>query len=40
MFVQVITAEVVDAEGLSAQMERWEEELRPSAEGFLVARAA
>ncbi len=35
MFVQVITAEVADAEGLSRQMDTWEKELRPGAEGFL-----
>ena len=35
MFVQVITAEVVDAERLSSQLDRWEQELRPGADGFL-----
>jgi len=35
MFVQVITAKVVDPDGLARQMERWERELRPGAEGFL-----
>ena len=35
MFVQVITAKVVDTEGLSRQVDRWERELRPGAEGFL-----
>lgn len=35
MFVQVITAKVVDEEGLRRQVERWEQELRPGAEGFL-----
>lgn len=35
MFVQVITAKVVDREGLSSQLDRWEQELRPGAEGFL-----
>ncbi|MGI8806577.1 MAG: hypothetical protein ACR2KK_01740 [Acidimicrobiales bacterium] len=35
MFVQVITAEVADAEGLSRQQDTWEKELRPGAEGFL-----
>ena len=35
MFVQVITAEVVDAERLSSQLDLWETELRPGAEGFL-----
>ena len=35
MYVQVITAKVVDREGLSRQLDRWERELRPGAEGFL-----
>ncbi len=35
MFVQVITAKVVDAEGWARQIGRWDRELRPSAEGFL-----
>jgi hypothetical protein len=35
MFIQVITAKVVDAEGLWRQLDRWEKELRPGAEGFL-----
>ena len=35
MFAQVITAKVRDAEGLDRQIERWEQELRPGAEGFL-----
>lgn len=35
MFVQVITAKVVDADGLSRQFDRWEQEVRPGAEGFL-----
>ncbi len=35
MFVQVITAKVADAERLWRQMDRWERELRPGAEGFL-----
>lgn len=35
MFVQVITGKVADAEGLWRQVERWERELRPGAEGFL-----
>ncbi len=37
MFIQVITARVVDAEALSRQIERWETEVRPGAEGFLGA---
>jgi hypothetical protein len=35
MFVQLITAEVADAEGLSRQVDIWEKEFRPGAEGFL-----
>lgn len=35
MFIQVITARVVDAEKLSAQLDRWDRELRESAQGFL-----
>lgn len=35
MFVQVITAKVVDADGLWRQIDRWEREVRPGAEGFL-----
>jgi len=35
MFIQVITGEVVDAEGLWRQIDRWESEIRPGAEGFL-----
>jgi hypothetical protein len=35
MFVQVITAKVLDAEGLERQIDRWEHEIRPGAEGFL-----
>ena len=35
MFIQVISAKVVDADGLSRQIDRWETELRPGAEGFL-----
>lgn len=35
MFVQVITAKVVDAEGLDRQVDRWEKEIRPGATGFL-----
>jgi hypothetical protein len=35
MFIQVITAKVGDAEGLLRQLDRWEAELRPGAEGFL-----
>jgi hypothetical protein len=35
LFIQVITGTVVDEEGLLRQAERWEEELRPGAVGFL-----
>lgn len=35
MFIQVITAKVDDEEGLNRQLDRWEAELRPGAEGFL-----
>ncbi|MGI8684030.1 MAG: hypothetical protein ACR2MO_02835 [Acidimicrobiales bacterium] len=35
MFVQIITARIVDAEGLWRQVERWEAEIRPGADGFL-----
>jgi hypothetical protein len=35
MFIQVITAKVIDAEGLKRQVERWESDVRPGADGFL-----
>lgn len=35
MFIQVISGKVVDAEGLTRQLDRWEAELRPGAAGFL-----
>ena len=35
MFVQVIEGQVADAERLRQQMDRWNEELRPGAAGFL-----
>ena len=35
MFIQVITGKVSDAEGLRRQTDRWEDELRPGATGFL-----
>ncbi len=35
MFAQVITARIVDADGLWRQVERWNSEIRPGAEGFL-----
>lgn len=35
MFIQVITAKVEDEDGLTRQLDRWEAELRPGAEGFV-----
>ncbi len=35
MFIQVITAKVVDEEALRRQLDRWESDVRPGAEGFL-----
>ncbi len=35
MFVQVVTAKVNDREALERQFDRWEQEIRPGAEGFL-----
>ena len=35
MFIQVITGTTYDREGLQRQAERWEQELRPGAAGFL-----
>jgi hypothetical protein len=35
MFIQVITGTTTDAEGLRRQADRWEEEVRPGAMGFL-----
>lgn len=35
MFIQVITGTTSDREGLQRQAERWEQELRPGATGFL-----
>jgi hypothetical protein len=35
MFIQVINAKVVDADGLKRQLDRWEQDIRPGAEGFL-----
>jgi hypothetical protein len=37
MFIQVITGKVVDADALKRQVDRWETEVRPGAEGFLGA---
>lgn len=37
MYIQVITGKVVDPEGLERQMDRWDRELRPGADGFLGA---
>jgi hypothetical protein len=35
MFIQVITGEVADADGLEAATDRWAADLRPGATGFL-----
>lgn len=35
MFVQIITAKVKDAAGIKTEVDRWEQELMPGAEGFL-----
>ena len=35
MFVQVIEGRVTDADGLKRQMERWMDELKPEAQGYL-----
>lgn len=35
MFIQVITAKVTDGEGLKRQVDAWETDVRPGAEGFL-----
>lgn len=35
MFIQVVTAKVTDREALERQIDRWEREIRPGAEGFL-----
>jgi hypothetical protein len=35
MFIQVLTAKVVDRDGLLRQVDRWEKEIRPGVEGFL-----
>ena len=35
MFIQVITGQVADTEGLNAALERWDTEIRPGAVGFL-----
>lgn len=35
MFIQVITAKVVDEDALWRQVDRWESDVRPGAEGFL-----
>jgi hypothetical protein len=39
MFVQVIQAKVKDAAGLRKQWEKWEQELKPGAQGFLGSTA-
>ena len=35
MFVQVIEGHVADKEGLRAQIDRWQNELKPGADGYL-----
>lgn len=35
MFIQVITAKVIEEEGLQRHLNRWEADVRPGAEGFL-----
>lgn len=35
MFIQVINAKIVDAEGLMRQVDLWDSDVRPGAEGFL-----
>ena len=35
MFVQIIQAKVKDAEGVGAEVERWQKELAPGADGYL-----
>jgi hypothetical protein len=37
MFIQVIQGRAADAEGLRRQVERWQEEVRPGAAGYLGA---
>ena len=39
MFVQAIEGRIADREGLRRQLERWESELRPGAQGFLGSTA-
>ena len=39
MFVQAIEGRVADPDGLRRQLERWERELRPGAQGFLGSTA-
>jgi hypothetical protein len=39
MFVQVIQGKVKDAEGLRRQMTKWDQELKPGAQGFLGSTA-
>jgi len=39
MFIQVITGTVADREGLERQVERWQEQLRPGAVGYLGSTA-
>lgn len=35
MFIQVITGQVADPDGLAAALDRWQREVRPGATGFL-----
>lgn len=39
MFVQIIEGQTTDADGLARQLERWIDELRPGADGFIGATA-
>jgi hypothetical protein len=39
MFIQVITGQAIDREGVRRQFDRWAEELRPGAAGFLGSTA-
>lgn len=39
MFVQVIQGKIADAEGMRRQAQRWQEELRPGATGYLGSTA-
>ena len=39
MFIQVITGKVTDADGFRRQDQKWNDELRPGATGFLGSTA-